>query len=174
MKRLYWDVAEEKVKDGCIGIITDKGAVLPAGTTLSVMSVREKDKLYQEFAERYDVQFLFDDEQHQADFYAVPQVDIFAKDSRGGLFGTIGQTTAASYDAPVCYIDQNKRCYRIADSFASFVKLLEAGCGFQETMVLADNVILYPSREAAEQEMEFIHIDLPEDGFPCAGSEKGK
>lgn len=51
------------------------------GTTLYPMSVKDKNTEYQRYADTYDLKFIFDDDIPQIDFYTVPRVDIFAKDS---------------------------------------------------------------------------------------------
>ena len=50
-------------------------------------------------------------------FYTVPQVDVFATDSEGGLIGTVGSFTDLQSDLPICYINKNKECFLVANKW---------------------------------------------------------
>ena len=80
MKKLYLDAAS----NGCTAVYVKDAEVVPAGTTISSMPVKMKNREYQKYAEEYDICFIFDDHIPALPFYTVPWVDLMATDSRGG------------------------------------------------------------------------------------------
>ena len=81
-QKLYLD---ETGLTECLGIMVKGHEVIPAGTTLYAMPVSQKSEGYARFEELYDIHFFFADEAPAVDFYAVPRLDLFARDSRGGI-----------------------------------------------------------------------------------------
>ena len=82
MRKVYID----RIKfNGCIAVLVPDAEVISAGTTVYPMDVEYKNEEYQKYADRYDIHFIFYDDVPNPDFYSVPQVDIFARDSEGGL-----------------------------------------------------------------------------------------
>lgn len=49
------------------------------------MDVTDKNQEYQRYAKDYDIQFIFDDNIPNIEFYTVPQVDVMAKEDLLGL-----------------------------------------------------------------------------------------
>ncbi|MBO5284029.1 MAG: hypothetical protein J6B43_13060 [Lachnospiraceae bacterium] len=129
--------------------------VIPAGTTIYSMPVKERNTEYDRWAEAYDIHFIFEDRKPEAPFYAVPWMDIFAVDSRGGYIGTLGQLTDMAGEAPVCYVDRDRHCWRIAENGPEFVQ--HAAC-WRSFLQEEQEVRLYASREQAEQELDFINL----------------
>ncbi len=163
MKKVYWDTLESK---GCAAILAKDVEVVPAGTTLYSMSVKNKNAEYQKYADAYDLRFIFDDDIPQVDFYTVPQVDIFARDSVGGLFGTVGQTTDIGDAAPVCYINKSKECFLIADSLKAFLQMLSSDGDWRTRMVPDHDIVFYKSKADAEHSLEFLEIHQEIKGNP--------
>lgn len=150
-KKLYVD---RSVNTGCIGIFVKGAEVIPAGTTLSVMSAREDGPEYRRLREEYDIRFLFEGSLVPSiNFYAVPQVDIFAADSEGGLFGTVGGITDMEGDAPICYVDRAGNCFYIAPDGRSFLNSLP---DWKKNMVPAADIQFFASRQEAVREKEFV------------------
>lgn len=143
MKKLYYDKTENT---DCVSIFVKDAEVIPAGTTVSSMSIKNKNKEYQKFSEEYDINFIFDDNIPEIDFYAVPQVDVFAFDSKGGFFAAVGGITDLDGTEPVCYIDNNRKCFIIADSMRSFLKL--ASC-WQKNMVPDEEITFFSTKKEA-------------------------
>lgn len=105
-----------------------------------------------------NLRFIFDDDIPQISFYTVPQVDIFAKASVGGLFGTVGQTTDMYGTAPICYINNSKECFSVADSPKAFLQMLASGYDWKSTMLPNHDIIFFQSKADAERSLEFIDI----------------
>ena len=103
----------------------------------------------------YDIHFIFDDDIIKLSFYTVPQVDVFAIDSEGGLIGTIGSFTDLQSDFPICYINKNKECFLIANSGKEF---LETPKNWKNNLKPCNEVIFYESKLEAEKELRFINI----------------
>ena len=115
MNKLYLDVSKrENYPAICIGIKDTE--VITSGSTVYHMDSNDKNETYQQYADEYDIHFIFDDDTIKLSFYTVPQVDVFATDSEGGLIGTVGSFTDLQSDLPICYINKNKECFLVANS----------------------------------------------------------
>lgn len=158
-KKLYFDMTEKRE---CISIFALGGQIIPAGTTVYSMSVKDRNEEYRRYAEEYDIHFIFDDCIPKIDFYTVPWVDIMAVDSEGGLIGTIGQCSDLQSDATICYIDRDRNCYRIAENGAGFLANVRE---WKKCMEICHDVVLYPSKEDAEKKLEFLVMktEVPEE-----------
>ena len=150
MKQLYLDKTESEM---CVSVFVKDAEVIPAGATISSMSVKDKNAEYQRYAEEYDIHFIFDDGIPQVRFYTVPQVDIVATDSDGGFIGMVGQHFDLRSDAPVCYIDRGRKCYLIASRGREFV---ERAPVWKHNLTEYDGVRFYSSKKDAEKENEFV------------------
>ena len=152
-KKLYLDMT--KMGD-CTSIWVKDTEIIPAGTTIYSMSVKQKNEEYERFAKEYDIHFIFEDNMPVIDFYTIPRVDIFATDSNGGYLGTIGNMTDLESDAPICYIDEERRCYLIAKSAKEF---LEKVSKWKINLKNCEEVQFYASKEAAMEENEFSNYE---------------
>lgn len=153
MRKLYLDRTENKA---CVSVFIRDAEVIPAGSTVYSMCVKDKNAEYQKYADEYDVRFIFDDDVPEIDFYTVPWIDLFARDSKGGFWGTLGTMTAFNENAPICYIDSEHRCFRAAESGHDFLK------GLRENKIelkREDRVVFYKSLEDAEKELEFVKLN---------------
>lgn len=119
------------------------------------MSVGDRNEEYQRYANDYDIQFIFDDYIPHLEFYTVPQVDIMAKDSRGGFIGTIGQSCDLESNAPICYINKDLECFIIAENGADFLSNIES---WQNNLKPYNKIIFYRSKVEAEMKLEFIDL----------------
>ena len=155
MKKLFLDVTSAS-KNGAIGVFLKDTEIIQAGTTIYSMPTELKDEEYQKFADCYDIHFIFDDRVPEIDFYAVPYVDIMAVDSQGGYIGTVGGLTDLESEFPICYIDKNRKVFRIADNFRSFVANCE---NWREHWKPWNDVKLFSSKNEAMKEYEFVDID---------------
>lgn len=151
MKKLYYDRSENT---DCVGIFVKDAEIIPAGTTVSSMSIKSKNEEYRKFSDKYDIHFIFDDNIPEIDFYTIPQTDIFAFDSKGGFFAAVGGITDADGTEPVCYIDNNRKCSIIADSMKDF---LESASCWRKNMAPDKEISFFPSKKEAEKEYEFIY-----------------
>lgn len=153
MKKIYLDATT--LKD-CMSVIVKDAEVILAGATVYSMSVKCKNSEYQRYAQEYDIHFIFDDNIPQIDFYTIPRVDIMATDSRGGYIGTIGEQCNLGSEAPICYIDCNRKCFLLGKSGKDFLQKIST---WQDNLEAYGGIVFYESKEAAMKENEFLtHI----------------
>lgn len=150
MKKLYLDETEAHE---CMSIFIKDVEIVHAGTTIYSMSVEDKNAEYERYADEYDIHFIFDDDIPHIDFYAIPQVDIMATDSQGGFIGTIGQITDFISDAPICYIDNDRNCYLIAENGQDFLKCVPMWRNFLREY---DGITFYNTKSDAQKAIEFV------------------
>lgn len=146
MKPIYFDQGEV---DGCVGIFSSKAKVLPAGTAVNAMPVKYKDAAYLELEEKLGIHFIFTDNVPDVPFYAVPHIEVVAFDDQGGFAGFRNE------DGTLFYIDKAWNCFRMAPNVRSLLTLAD---NWKESMVPVAEIHLYPSKEAAMGELEFIDI----------------
>ena len=150
MRKVYLDITQASM---CISVCVRDAEVILAGTTVSSMSVRQKNTEYQRFAEEYDIHFIFDDKVPKVDFYTVPMVEIFAEDSQGGYLASLGQPVNLQEDIPICYIDKDRKCYLIAENGRDFLARVS---DWKSRKTLYTDVEFFESREAAQKKYEFL------------------
>jgi hypothetical protein len=150
MKKVYLDTTQSSM---CISVYAKDAEVVLSGTTIYSMSVKEKNSEYQRFADEYDINFIFDDNVPNVDFYTIPMVDIFATDSRGGYIGSLGQVTDLQDNIPICYIDKDKKCYLIADNGNDFVT---NACSWKSNLTEYTDIEIFNSLSAAQEKYEFL------------------
>ncbi len=154
MNKVYLDVSKRK-NCPAICVATKDTEVIKAGTTVYDMSLNEKNETYKQYADEYDIHFIFEDDIPKLLFYTVPQVDIFATDSEGGLIGTVGSMTDLQSHLSICYIDRNKKCFLIANNGKEF---LEKKNNWKINIEPYNEVVFYESKLEAEKELKFIDI----------------
>lgn len=150
MRKVYLDITQASM---CISVCVRDAEVILAGTTVSSMSVRQKNTEYQRFAEEYDIHFIFDDNVPKVDFYTVPMVEIFAEDSQGGYLGSLGQPVNLQEDIPICYMDKDRKCYLIAENGRDFLAKVS---DWRSGMALCQEVEFFESKEDAQKKYEFL------------------
>lgn len=151
MKKIYFDKAENP----CTSVFVKGAEVIPAGSTIYGMPVKEKNAEYERIADKYDIHFIFDDDIPQIDFYTVPWIDIMAADSCGGYIGTVGESCGMDSHAPICYIDKKRKCYIIADNFKDLMGHFSV---WKKRKKLYNEVQIFNSRYEAMKRLEFINI----------------
>ena len=169
MRTIYFDVSEEP-GNGVFAIFSSEADIVPAGTTLNVMSARQRGQTpqYGEIEEKYGIFFFFRDrEVPETPFFAVPHLELFARDGQGGWFGTSNQG-----EEEVSYITPEGEPVRVSNSMKEFARRLLAGEDWRELWEPAEGLILYPSKEAAAQAVELVPLSelLSED---WKGAEEG-
>lgn len=80
-------------------------------------------------------------------------VNIFAVDSKGGYIGSIGQAIDLQADIPICYIDTQRNCYKIAENGSNFLKNVHK---WRENMTPCKDIKFYESFEEAQKKCEFL------------------
>lgn len=151
MRKVYLDRTE--ITRG-IAVDVEDTEVILAGTTMFPMSAHDKNEEYQKFASDYDIQFIFDDDIPDLEFFTVPHVDIMAKDSKGGFIGTVYQQCDLESDArPICYINRDLECLIISENSKDFLSNVGT---WQDNLKPYDKITIYRSKAEAEMELEFI------------------
>ena len=154
MNKLYLDVSKRE-NYPAISIGIKDTEVITSGSTVYHMDSNDKNETYQQYADEYDIHFIFYDDTIKLSFYTVPQVDVFATDSEGGLIGTVGSFTDLQSDLPICYINKNKECFLIANSGKEFLERTE---NWKNNLKPYNEVVFYESKLEAEKELRFINI----------------
>ncbi|MEG2869313.1 MAG: hypothetical protein RR894_16370 [Terrisporobacter sp.] len=154
MNKVYLDLTG---RENCPAIHIEDTEVITSGSTVYHMDSNDKNEAYQQYADEYDIHFIFDDDIIKLSFYTVPQVDVFATDSECGLIGTVGSFTDLQRDLLICYINKNKECFLIANSGKEF---LETTKNWKSNLKPYNEVIFYASKLEAEKELRFINISL--------------
>lgn len=156
MKTVYVDVTNLKYSCG-VGVFVDNPDIVltPAGTTIAINDNNDYNDEYKRFADEYDIHFIFENNIPLIDFYTIPMIDIFAMDSVGGYIGTLGQSTNLNEDIPVCYIDQNKKCYLINQSSKDFINKPHL---WKNNLISYDDIEVFVSKEEAENKYEFLAL----------------
>lgn len=155
MRTVYYDMNDITV--GAVGVFLRDAKVMPAGVTMACEpAVARQDanvmQAYARFAEK-DVHFIFQDDLPAIDFYSVPRVDVFAR-TTDGLLATVGESSDAEGEAPIVLIDHKKHVYRAAKTMMDLLTSTNWKDGVGEER----DVRIFPNREAAEAELEFIDI----------------
>ena len=151
INKIYLDMTENP----CTSVFVKDATIIPAGTTIYSMPVKDKNDEYNSLAEKYDIHFIFDDHIPTIDFYSVPYVDIMATDSLGGFLGTLGEVSDLDSKAQICYIDHNKKFFIIASDFKDLLNNLS---NWKEKAIPCEEIILYNSKEEAMGNHKFINI----------------
>ena len=130
-----------------------------AGASVYSMPVSDKNAVYQNIADKYDVHFIFDDEKPELHFYSVPWVEVFAIDSCGGCFSSVEDLPGFDSKSPVVYIDGNKKVFWAAEDFEQFIGNL-INC--KDNMKPYSEVRVFDTKEDAMKIFEFIEVKTDE------------
>ena len=149
---LCWDVTGQNQACSISWIGTDV-RVIPAGTTVYVMDVKHRNAEYETYAREYGIHFIFEDQVPEIDFYTVPWVEIFAEDGQGGY---LGERKDWGENAPVCYIDRDRKVCQAAEKLEDF---LERAAHWRQELKPMEDVEIYASRKEAEKKYEFLEAE---------------
>ena len=154
MDKLYLDRTEIP---GNTVLIVSNAEIINTGTTLYSMPVSCKDSEYERYAKEYDIHFLFDDRLPEPNFYTVPQADIFATDSKGGYWCTIGETF--DRESAVYYIDSMQNCYFAMETAQQFIACPQKR---YDNLTPFFGIAFFPTKEAAKEKYELFGRDALE------------
>lgn len=154
MNKVYLDMTQGHE---CLAVYAKDCEIIPAGTTVYSMPVKERSAEYSRFAREYGIHFIFDDQVPRIDFYTIPRVDIMALTDDGGYLGTIGGTCDLAGGAPICYIDRDQNCYLAAADGKSF---LENVACWKSNLKRYEGIYIFSSAAEAKKNREFL---LPKD-----------
>lgn len=143
---------------GTVPIFSSSVEVIFAGTTCCLSPIQDRDSdNYRSIAASGDVAFLFEGDEVHPDFYAVPRLDLFAVTADGGWLGTLGGL-AGDRDLPICYVNSSNKVFQAAGDLESFLDLLKSGRDWRSRLTPCRELRLYPSQEAAAQELPFVKL----------------
>ena len=132
--------------------------VVNAGTTVYALPRSQMGEKFEKYQTRYGLKFIFQGEEPQADFYAVPQLDIFAADGAGGYMGTLGSRSDFGTCAPICYVDADRICWYAAKTGPEFLANMDR---WRERLTPCPDLRLYSSKDEAARELEFLDPPQP-------------
>lgn len=160
MKHIYYlDVGNYYNEAAGIGIIglggNNKLTIVPTGTTIRATNLAqetESRELYEKLACDFGINFIFDNTIPQINFYAIPQIDIFATDNFGGYWATIGGRTDISNETdPICFID-NKQCtFFVSKNLNNFIYPLDTIDERIKNKTPIDYITFYESKKDAKE-----------------------
>lgn len=153
MRKVYVDRTE--LNGGAIFANSKDTEFILAGTSIYSMGVYHKNEEYQKYADDYDIHFIFDDDIPHLRFFAVPYVEVIAKDSQGGFIATVGQQCDVKRDAPFIYINRYLECLIISKNEGDFLSNIGL---WQDNLKPYDKITVYRSKAEAEMELEFLDL----------------
>ena len=154
MKTIYLDQTQNPA---CISLLIKDAQIIPAGTTHSAMPIRHQNAEYRRFAREYDIHFLFENDLPTIDFYSVPHLDIFARDSRGGYLCSLEAIVDFESDAKIIYMDKNRQCFLAAENGRAFLQQVHH---WQTNLIPVDGIRFFSSLTAAKKELIFFEPDI--------------
>ena len=152
MRKIYLD---DTSLDGCVAVYISDAEVVRAGTSVYSMPVSDKNDEYKNIAEKYDINFIFDDNIPAIDFYTIPMTSVFATDSKGGYLVSVRDFFDLKSDVPICYISSDKKCYLVAENAKEFIENISV---WKNNMRLFTDIKFYSSKAEAEKENEFLDL----------------
>lgn len=156
----YIDMTKTK---GYIGILPENGDTIVL-TGVSVNSIplsvkRKEGELYADFARKYGIHFIFDDDIPEIDFYAIPRLDIGARDNAGGFIASISEPFSLSDSICLVYISTDRKCYLITNDATEFLSIVSDWKG---RLTPYDGIKLYTSEDKAKEEYDIINFEETE------------
>ena len=162
MDVLYFDAEPMTSGDGPFGYIFSGNRVCPAGTTLYRSPARDRLRpeatVLLQALQQADIRLIFDDEPiEKPAFYAVPQVDLFARDSRGGWYASVGGSTDPDSDSdlPICHIAADRAVTLVAPNLSNFFQRISAHPSEPLLCKPISVLTFYPSREPTSRHVTF-------------------
>lgn len=145
MRKVYVDHEE---MGGCVGIFLRDTQVIYAGAEINAAPAKYKNPEFQRLSDELGIDVIWDDAIPELKIYTVPHVYIVATEKCGGYFGVME-------DSPVYYLHPSGRCYEIAPDVQALMQLKP---GWSERMTPTEDIKIYPSKEIAKQELEFLDV----------------
>ena len=149
--------------EGCIGILPENGeTIVLTGVSVNSMPLSVKQRegaLYADFANKYGIHFIFDDDIPEIDFYSVPRLDIGARDNDGGFIASVSESFSLSDSICLVYISPDRKCYMLTKDATEFLSIVSDWRG---RLTPYDGVTLYPNKDKAREEYEIIDFEKTE------------
>ena len=153
MRTIYVDLGELD-QSGALGLISSKVQILPAGAVIRTeqAEIRAEVPRYQEMAERAGVFFFFEDEElPEIPFYAVPSLELVARDREGNWYGR-----AEDLGEGVYCVTPEGTAFRVSEDMGRFSSRLLAGEEVRELWEPVPELRVYPSKAEAAREVELV------------------
>ena len=154
MRTIYVDLGELD-QSGALGLISSKVQILPAGAVIRTeqAEIREVPR-YQEMAERAGVFFFFEDEElPELPFFAVPGLELAARDRDGSWYGR----SEALGEGVYCVTPEGT-AFRVSEDMGRFSSRLLAGEEVREMWEPAPGLRVYPSKAEAAGQIRLIPL----------------
>ena len=146
--------------EGCFGVIPENGeTIVFTGVAINSMplSVKHKEgKVYEDFAQKYGIVFIFDDNKPTIDFYTVPRIDIAATDVDGGFIASVGEPFSLSDPIPLVYISKDRKCYLITNDSTVFLSIVS---DWKSKLTPCTDIVIYSSKEEARKDYQIIDFE---------------
>lgn len=156
MRTIYVDLVELD-QSGALGLISSKVRILPAGAVIRTeqAEIRAEVPQYQEMAERAGVFFFFEDEElPEIPFYAVPSLELVARDREGNWYGRSEDLREGVY----CVTPEGA-AFRVSERMGRFSGRLLAGEEVRELWEPVPELRVYPSKAEAAREVELVPLE---------------
>ena len=156
MRTIYVDLVELD-QSGALGLISSKVRILPAGAVIRTeqAEIRAEVPQYQEMAERAGVFFFFEDEElPELPFFAVPGLELSARDRDGNWYGRSEDLREGVY----CVTPEGA-AFRVSERMGRFSGRLLAGEEVRELWVPVPELRVYPSKAEAAREVELVPLE---------------
>ena len=153
MRTVYFDMGELN-RFGALGLLSSEAKVLPAGTVIHTEQAKIRKELpqYQEMAERAGIYFFFEDEElPEIPFYAVPSLELVARDREGNWYGR-----AEDLGEGVYCVTPEGAAFRVSERMGRFSGRLLAGEEVRELWEPVPELRVYPSKAEAAREVELV------------------
>ena len=149
--------------EGCIGLLAEnRETIVLTGVSVNSMplSVKEREgELYADFAAKYGIHFIFDDDIPEIDFYSVPRLDIGARDNDGGFIASVSESFSLSDPICLVYISADRKCYLLTKDATEFLSIVSDWKG---RLTPFEEVTLYPSKDDARKNYQIIDFEKTE------------
>lgn len=168
VRTIYVDLGELD-QSGALGLISSKVQILPAGAVIRTeqAEIRAEVPRYQEMAERAGVFFFFEDEElPELPFFAVPGLELAARDRDGSWYGR----SEALGEGVYCVTPEGT-AFRVSEDMGRFSSRLLAGEEVRELWEPVPELRVYPSKAEAAREVELVP---PEKLLPKGWKEREK
>ena len=155
MRTIYIDYGEVS-QSGPLGIFSCEVQILYAGTVLHTeqAKVRAEVPQYQEMAERAGIYFFFEDEElPELPFFAVPGLELAARDRDGSWYGR----SEALGEGVYCVTPEGT-AFRVSEDMGRFSSRLLAGEEVREMWEPAPGLRVYPSKAEAAGQIRLIPL----------------
>ena len=156
VRTIYVDLGELD-QSGALGLFSSKVRILPAGAVIRTeqAEIRAEVPRYQEMAERAGVFFFFEDEElPEIPFYAVPSLELVARDREGNWCGRSEDLGEGVY----CVTPEGA-AFRVSERMGRFSSRLLAGEEVRELWEPVPELRVYPSKAEAAREVELVPLE---------------